>query len=82
MKNIVWKKPDNSVAITRLTDECKESPQQHAQALLKTGCVPADWVAVAFDAETPPNLAARHTWRWDGAKVVVVLDSDVAEETP
>lgn len=68
MSNIIWKQPNNTLAVTSIFDGSK--PQEHAVQLKQRGDVPADWMAVAFDQQNFPS-EAQESWRWDGTGIVV-----------
>ena len=72
MKNIVWKQPNNTLAVTSIFDD--SSSQDHAVLLKYRGDVPSDWEAVAFDLEQFPS-EAQESWRWDGTQIVVNADA-------
>ena len=68
MSNIIWKQPNNTLAVTSIFDG--SSPQDHAVLLKYRGDVPADWTAVAFNHQNFPS-EAQESWRWDGTDIVV-----------
>lgn len=68
MSNIVWKQPNNTLAVTSIFDG--SNPQDHAVLLKYRGDVPSDWTAVAFDWQQFPS-EAQESWRWDGSAIVV-----------
>lgn len=72
MSNIIWKQPNNTLAVTSIFDG--SSPQDHAVLLKYRGDVPADWTAVAFDHQSFPS-EAQESWRWDGTQIVVNADA-------
>jgi hypothetical protein len=72
MPNILWKKPDEQLAVTSILDGSE--PQFYAYVLKDRGDIPQDWEAVAYDVETFPS-EPQEAWRWDG--VAIVLNADV-----
>lgn len=62
--NIIWKRPDGTVAVTHLTDEA-ESLQAEAGKLKARGDVPFDWELVCTNAELPPDRHFRAAWTWE-----------------
>ena len=68
MSNIIWKQPNNTLAVTYVFDG--SSSQDHAVLLKYRGDVPSDWTAVAFNIEQFPS-EAQESWRWDGSAIVV-----------
>lgn len=68
MSNIVWKKPDGSVAITALA--LPLDPAGHAAELQARSDVPADWEAVGFGAAVPSDRSNRSGWRWADGKIM------------
>lgn len=67
--NIVWTRPDNSVAITILAIPVDR--RKHAAELQVRGDIPADYVAVAFDYALPTDRSRRDDWTWNGTEIVV-----------
>lgn len=51
--NIVWQRPDGSVAVTTLYGD--DDPKGHAKDLQKRGDIPKDWVAVSFAVKDFPH---------------------------
>jgi hypothetical protein len=78
--NILWLKPDGSIAFTMLCPEAfpdsdpQEAALAHAKELLANGGVPPDWKAVAHDHKDPPHHWPQDVWAWDGTKVVFHVD--------
>lgn len=72
MSNIVWKQPNNTLAVTSIFDN--SSPQDYAIMLKYRGDMPADWEAVAFNWQQFP-AEIQESWRWDGAKIVIDADA-------
>lgn len=70
--SIIWKKPDNTLAVTYIYDD--SNSQEHAALLKDRGDVPADWDAVAFDYQNFPT-DSQDAWRWDGTQIVVDADA-------
>ena len=68
MSNIIWKQPNNILAVTSIFDG--SSSQDHAVLLKYRGDVPSDWTAVAFDLEQFPS-EVQESWRWDGSAIMV-----------
>lgn len=84
--NIVWKRPDNTVAVTYLTSEGVKAARKKALAdgivtqedqlsiseacriegekLQTRGDIPADWMAVAYNAVIPDRKNREKIWRW------------------
>lgn len=68
MTNIVWQKPDKTLAVTTLLDG--DSPADHAKSLQAQGDIPSDWVAVKFSENLFPT-EKQESWRWDGYSIIV-----------
>lgn len=71
MRNIIWGKPDGSIAITTLTTACKDKSQSHAEKLLSDGAIPGDWVLKAVNKSVPADRTNRDAWIFDGENVVI-----------
>lgn len=67
--NIVWKRPDGTLAITYPVIEGVDL-KSHAVELIERGDVPADHEMVAIGAEIPPRCEFRNAMVWDGSRVV------------
>lgn len=67
--NIVWKRPDNTVAITYMMVEGVDL-DAHAEELLKRGDIPTDHIKVAVAASVPPRCEFRNAMVWDGKQIV------------
>lgn len=67
--NIVWKRPDGSVAITYPAIEGMDL-DAHAAELIARGDIPADHTKVAVAATLPPRDEFRNAMVWDGRRVV------------
>lgn len=63
--NIIWKKPDNTVAITTIFDG--SDSKAHAEELSARGDVPGEWVAVAFDYTDPLPTDDLDRLLWNGS---------------
>ena len=48
--NIIWKKTDDTLAVTSIFDETTSS-SEHAVLLKERGDIDPEWVAVGFDVE-------------------------------
>lgn len=72
--NIVWQRPDGSVAITHVFFDT--DPEKWRDTLIERGDAPAGATAVAINAELPADYSTRKNWTFDGVRVVV------AEEQP
>lgn len=68
MTNIIWKKPNDGIAVTSIFDG--SDPQEYAQLLRSRGDVPSDWVDVAYDWKIFPT-ETQEAWRWDINQIVV-----------
>jgi len=72
MKNIIWKQPNDTIAVTSIFDS--SDPQEHAQLIKSRGDVPADWIDVAYDWQDFP-LEPQEAWRWDSNQIVIDPDA-------
>lgn len=61
--NIIWKQPDNSVAVTHLANP-SASPSKEAEMLKSRGDIPADWEMVATAITLPDTREWRDAWSW------------------
>ena len=77
--NIVWKKPDGSIAITGLVQNSVKTSQEHAQKMIAMNQVPSDWVAVAFDTGLIRERVFRDAHVWD-EKSGVCIDMGKARD--
>lgn len=68
MANIIWKRPDNTIAITWPMIEGVDL-EKHAEELLKRGDVPDDHEMVAIGADLPERDEFRGAMVWDGKRV-------------
>lgn len=76
--NIIWKKPDNTLAVTSIFDG--SDPEEHAQLLKDQGNIPADWIPVATSVdEFPAYWNRQEDWRVVSGRIVV--DMECAKET-
>lgn len=77
--NIIWKLPDNSVAITSVL--LNVDSQQHSIDLKTQGSVPADWEAVAFDYLGPfPDSRLSLAYLWDEESASITINLPPARE--
>lgn len=66
--NILWQKPNNTLALTTIYSA--DTPQDHAQLLLKQGDVPSNWAPVAYDVTWPANNLPIESYVWNGTAIV------------
>lgn len=85
MRNIIWKRPDGGVSITRLVDQSgsldarsAKTSQEEAARLKKHGVVPQDWEAVAFDASCPSDRTFRNAWTHGDVSEPIRVDMERA----
>lgn len=69
MSNILWEKPDGTLATTTIFDG--SDPILHGDSLKTQGNISADWVLVGIDVTWPASGWAHETYRWDGSAIVV-----------
>ena len=60
--NIIWKKTDDTLAVTSIFDETTSS-SEHAVLLKERGDIDPEWVAVGFDVETFPDWEVQEDFR-------------------
>ena len=65
--NIIWKKPDNTVAITSILDG--SDPVQLAVQMQSNGDIPANWIVVATNHSQFP-AGVQDSWLWNGSAIV------------
>lgn len=70
--NIIWKKPDGTVAVSYVTGEA-EGGAEEAEQLHRSGAVPTDWEAVAVDYPLSEEFW-EHSWTWNANRIEVVVD--------
>lgn len=67
---IVWKRPDDSIAVTTVVIGTAES---EAVRLKENGTIPANYEVVAFNpapALLPNNRENRNRWKWNGLRII------------
>jgi len=69
--NIVWKRPDNTVAMTTLLVEVEDAEVWCDEAQAR-GDFPADWEAVAAPYLGTFPTEPIEQWRWVGGAITVV----------
>lgn len=67
--NILWKKPDETLAVTSIFDE--SDPAEHAVLLQERGDIPADWTVAATNVTQFPEGARQEYWRFVDGGIVV-----------
>lgn len=72
--NIIWKKTDDTLAVTSIFDETTSS-SEHAVLLKERGDIDPEWVAVGFDVETFPDWEVQEDFRWVDNAIVISLSS-------
>lgn len=78
MTNILWKQPNNVLAITSIFDN--SDPTEYAQLLQSRGDIPFDWILLATNVEWSSDQRWKHeTYRYDGSNVVVDYTQAVEE---
>ena len=77
--NIIWKRPDGSIAVTHLTNEAV-SIEHEAAKLLERGDIPSDWDLVATAIELPTDRHFRDAWTWTTTEPVIDIDVQAAQE--
>jgi hypothetical protein len=76
--NILWKQPNNTLALTTIFDGT--DPNEHAQLLISRGDISPDWILLTTNAEWALDTRWRHeTYRWDGSSIVVDYQAAVEE---
>lgn len=75
MKNILWKKPDGSIAITEI-HRGKDS-LKHARTLQSRGDVPADWEIMGCDKDLPEDKFSLSCWRLNPKTGDVIVEVDL-----
>lgn len=94
MQNIIWKRPDNSIAVTWIqpaaaevevdgavvTVDATPASAEYSASLQARGDVPPDWVAVAVDIEVPAARDFRDAWAWITPEPVVDICPNAARE--
>lgn len=78
MDNIVWRIPGAGVAITHVISPA--SAEVEAERLKRSGDIPPDYIAVALNADIPPNRVFREAWGWSASSSAVDIDIDKAKE--
>lgn len=67
--NIIWQRPDGSLAVSTIFDG--SDPAEHAALLHERGDIPADWTAVAFGkVEFPANWPRQEDWRFVDGQII------------
>lgn len=74
--NIVWKKSDGAVAVTRLAGGI--DPKKEAKKLKDREDIPSDWKVVATDIALPETREWREAWTWKTSKPVIDIDMEKA----
>lgn len=67
--NILWIKPDQTLAITNISSSV--DPRLYAAQLQRTDGVPSTWVLAATSVVWPTNPMFQECYRWDGSAIVV-----------
>jgi len=61
-RNIIWRNSIDQLAITYLTDECKQSSRDHSSTIAESH---VGWTAVGFDEKAPvPTWPFQKDWRY------------------
>lgn len=70
--DIIWKKPDGSIAVTTLFGEI-EDRAEYAATLKERGEIPPTWVLVHLEYPGPYPLGDFDSLTWDAQKQQVVV---------
>ena len=76
--NIIWRKPDSSLAVTSVSD-INDLPA-YVEQLKNMAVIPADWVAIAFNATIPASEPPEN-WLFDNGVITVNPNKSVVIPT-
>lgn len=82
---LIWKQPDNTLAVTILSDEVLVDGfdvSDYAGHLVTIGVVPVSWQLIGVDIPWPESSWKQETYKWDGTQIIVDIakaQTEVAE---
>lgn len=71
--NILWRHKNGAMAVTHIVDDHHETPEEHAQTLLKNGDIPKDFVPVGYAVPDLPHHMPIEIWDHQNGKVTMHL---------